>query len=37
MIYHYNGEIIPGTLEDHLKNLREFGGAFPDLVGTIEK
>jgi predicted alpha/beta superfamily hydrolase/predicted ester cyclase len=37
MIYHYNGETVPGTPKDHLAGLREFGGAFPDLVGTIDR
>lgn len=37
MVYHYNGEVIPGTPVDHLGYQKDFGGAFPDLAGSIDR
>ena len=36
MVYHYNGRIIAGDPAAHLKALRSFGGAFPDLTATVD-
>jgi ketosteroid isomerase-like protein/predicted ester cyclase len=36
MIYHRNGELRPGAPADHLGYLTGFGGAFPDLTGSID-
>ena len=36
MIYHYNGVAGTGTPDVHQKALQSFGGAFPDLVATVD-
>jgi predicted ester cyclase len=36
MIYHYLGRTIPGDPGAHQTSLREFGGAFPDLKGSVD-
>jgi C-1 hydroxylase len=36
MVYHYLSKTIPGDPAAHQTSLREFGGAFPDLKGSID-
>ena len=36
LVYHYEGQIVPGDYPSHVQALRNYGGAFPDLNATID-